>query len=417
MLALEDIMRAKLRLEPIIEHIPLSYAPKLSKILDAHIYLKKENLQRTGAFKIRGAFNKIALMQEHTNNQTQKPPQDNAKNHAPTGVIAASAGNHAQGVAYAAQYFALPAIITMPESTPLLKVQATKELGAEVVLSGDNYDESYAKACEIAKKRGLEFIHPFADEAVMAGQGTIGLEMIAEQELDFVLVPIGGGGLISGIASAYRALSPRTKIIGITAKGAPAMRESFASGKIKNAASVRTIADGIAVRDVNPLPFSYIQEGVDEILQVDDEEIASAILYLLENQKLIVEGAGAVGVAALLHKKLTLPKSARVGVVLSGGNIDVTMLNLIIQKGLVKTMRKFQFQVLLVDKPGALQTLSDLFVKAGANIVQIDYDRTSTNLAYGDAYVIISLETKGAEHKQSICQSLLDHGYDFKEIF
>lgn len=417
MLALEDIMRAKLRLEPIIEHIPLSYAPKLSKILDAHIYLKKENLQRTGAFKIRGAFNKIALMQECANNQTQKPPQDNAKNHAPTGVIAASAGNHAQGVAYAAQYFALPAIITMPESTPLLKVQATKELGAEVVLSGDNYDESYAKACEIAKKRGLEFIHPFADEAVMAGQGTIGLEMIAEQELDFVLVPIGGGGLISGIASAYRALSPHTKIIGITAKGAPAMRESFASGKIKNAAAVRTIADGIAVRDVNPLPFSYIQEGVDEILQVDDEEIASAILYLLENQKLIVEGAGAVGVAALLHKKLTLPKSARVGVVLSGGNIDVTMLNLIIQKGLVKTMRKFQFQVLLVDKPGALQTLSDLFVKAGANIVQIDYDRTSTNLAYGDAYVIISLETKGAEHKQSICQSLLDHGYDFKEIF
>lgn len=401
MLALQALQQAQDRLAPIIEYIPLSLAPKLSSRFGAHIYLKKENLQRTGAFKIRGAFNKIASMSE----------DDRAR-----GVIAASAGNHAQGVAYSARHFAIPAVIVMPESTPLLKVQATRELGAEVVLQGNNYDESYAKACEIAQDRGLSFIHPFADEAVMAGQGTIALEMIAERELDIVLVPIGGGGLIGGIASAYHHLSPRTKIIGITAKGAPAMRESFIHKRICNAESVRTIADGIAVRDVNALNFSYVESLVSDIIEVDDEEIASAILYLLENQKLVVEGAGAVGVAALLHNKIALNANDRVGVVLSGGNIDVTMLNLIIQKGLVKTMRKFQFQVLLVDKPGALQALSNIFVKAGANIVQIDYDRTSTNLAYGDAYVIISLEIKGQEHKQMICDRLRANGYDFTEI-
>ncbi len=401
MLSLQALQQAQERLAPIIEYIPLSLAPKLSLRFDAHIYLKKENLQRTGAFKIRGAFNKIASMSA----------EDRAR-----GVIAASAGNHAQGVAYSARHFSIPAVIVMPESTPLLKVQATKELGAEVVLHGNNYDESYAKACQIAQDRGLSFIHPFADEAVMAGQGTIALEMIAERELDIVLVPIGGGGLIGGIAAAYHYLSPATKIIGVTAKGAPAMAESFKSGSMHNAESVRTIADGIAVRDVNALNFSYVESLVSDIIQVDDEEIASAILYLLENQKLVVEGAGAVGVAALLHNKLALNANDRVGVVLSGGNIDVTMLNLIIQKGLVKTMRKFQFQVLLVDKPGALQALSDIFVQAGANIVQIDYDRTSTNLAYGDAYVIISLEIKGQEHKQAICDCLRANGYDFTEI-
>lgn len=401
MLPLESIQNAKKTLTPIIEHTPLSFAPKLSRLLKANIYLKKENLQHTGSFKIRGAFNKIASI-----------PQDVRAR----GVIASSAGNHAQGVAYAANYFSIPAVIVMPEATPLLKVLATKDFGAEVILYGDNYDESYAKACEIAKERELSFIHPFADEEVMAGQGTVALEIIEEQNLDYVLVPIGGGGLVGGILSAYKALSPHTKIIGVTAKGAPAMRTSFYSRQIHNATSVRTIADGIAVRDVHPLNFTYICEGVDGIIEVDDEEIASAILYLLENQKLVVEGAGATGVAALLHNKLTLMPDERIGVVLSGGNIDVTMLNLIIQRGLIKTYRRFKFQVVLVDKPGALQSLSAIFAKLGANIVRIDYDRASTSLAYGDAYVTVVLQTRGEAHKNEITQELKANGYDFTEI-
>ncbi len=402
MLSLESIQKAKQTIQPVIEHIPLSFAPKLSRLLGANIYLKKENLQRTGAFKIRGAYNKIAQM---SNEQRQN------------GVIAASAGNHAQGVAYSATHFKIPSIIVMPETTPLLKVQATKELGAEVILYGNNYDESYAKAIQIATEKNLSFIHPFADEDVMAGQGTIALEMIAEQELDYVLVPIGGGGLISGILSAYKALKPQTKIIGITAKGAPAMRESFYSKQIHNAKSVRTIADGIAVRDVNPLNFKYICEGVDAIIEVDDEEIATAILYLLENQKIVVEGAGATGVAALLHHKISLKPSDRVGVVFSGGNIDVTMLNLIIQRGLIKSHRKFKIQVILLDKPGSLQSLTNILTKVGANIIEADYDRTSTNLAYGDVYITIALETKGEFHKQQISQELKANGYAFKELF
>lgn len=398
---LDSIKLAANRLEPIIEKIPLSFAPKLSKIANANIYLKKENLQRTGAFKIRGAFNKIASMDENIR-----------KN----GVIASSAGNHAQGVAFSANYFKIPSTIVMPYATPLLKVLATKEYGAEVVLAGDNYDEAYSKAQELAKERNLSFIHPFADEEIMAGQGTIGLEMIEDENLDYVLVPIGGGGLIAGIAKAYKALSPKTKIIGVTAKGAPAMNQSFYAKKITNSKSVRTIADGIAVRDVNALTFKYICESVDGIIEVDDEEIASAILYLIENQKLVVEGAGAVGVAAILHNKISFNPTDKVGIVLSGGNIDVTMLNLIIQKGLIKSHRKMQFQVVLIDKAGSLQALTNILTQVGANIVQIDYDRTSTNLAYGDAFVTIAIETKGEIHKKQIKQELQANGYEFKEI-
>lgn len=401
MISIESIKKAHQIITPFIERTAFSYAPRLSSLTSANIYLKKENLQRTGAFKIRGAFNKIAQMSE----------QSRAK-----GVIAASAGNHAQGVAYSARHFGIPSVIVMPEATPLLKVLATKELGAEVVLSGDNYDEAYAKAYEIAKQRDLSFIHPFADEEVMAGQGTIALEMIEEQELDFVLVPIGGGGLIGGILSAYKALSPHTKIIGVQAKGANAMATSFYAKKIQNSTSVRTIADGIAVRDVNALNFSYICEGLSAIVEVDDEEIASAILYLLENQKLVVEGAGASGVAALLHRKLEIKPNERVGIVLSGGNIDVTMLNLIIQKGLIKTHRRLQLQIVLMDKPGALQNLTSILAKANANIVQTDYDRTSINLAYGDVYITLAIETKGEAHKQQICKELKANGYEFSEI-
>lgn len=403
MIELSKIQEARIRIAPVIEKISLSFAPRLSQECGAQIYLKKENLQRTGAFKIRGAFNKIAGMSEK-----------DRKN----GVIAASAGNHAQGVAYSASYFGIRSVIVMPEATPLLKVSATKSLGAEVILSGDNYDEAYASALKLASEQKLHFIHPFADDEVMAGQGTIALEMFDEMpDINIVLVPIGGGGIISGIASVYKALAPSVKVIGITAKGAPAMKESFKNGVIQKVDFVRTIADGIAVRDVNEKNFAYIRESVDDIVEVDDEEVASGILYLLENQKLVVEGAGATPVAALLHKKIALAPTDKVAAVISGGNIDVTMLNLIIEKGLLKSHRKMKISVTLIDKPGSLQGLSDALTQVGANIVQIDYDRISTSLDYGDASITIAIETKGKEHKEKIRLKLLECGYKFHEIF
>lgn len=289
MLELNKIYKAKQQISEFVNKTPFIYSSFLSDICQSEIYLKNENLQITGAYKIRGAYNKIA------NLSTEQ------KQH---GVIAASAGNHAQGVAISAKKFGIKAVIVMPESTPLLKVSATKALGAEVILKGDNFDEAYAFATSYAKENNLSFIHPFEDEFVMAGQGTLMLEMLDEiSDLDMIIAPVGGGGLISGIASAAKQINPNIKIIGVGAKGAPAMYESFHAKKIKNAKSVRTIADGIAVRDANPINFNIILECVDDFIQVDDEEIANAVLFLLEKHKIIVEGAGAASVAALLHQK------------------------------------------------------------------------------------------------------------------
>lgn len=393
-------MDAKAQLSGIIQHTKLAFAPKLSQLSGAKVYLKQENLQNTGSFKLRGAFNKIASLTQ----------DERAK-----GVIAASAGNHAQGVAYSAKHFGIKGVIVMPEATPLLKVMGVKELGAEAILKGNNYDEAYSYALEYAKKHALQFIHPFADDAVIAGQGTVALEMIEDQShLTSIVVPIGGGGLIAGIAAAYKQMLPNVRIIGVVAEGAAGMYHSFYKKEIQTTASVRTIADGIAVRDVNPINFSYILESVDEIVKVDDEEIANAILYLLENQKLVVEGAGASVVAALLHNKFSLKHNESLGLVLSGGNIDVTMLGNIIEKGLVRSHRKMRFCVTLIDKPGSLQGLSNLLSQLGANIVKIDFDRTSTS--FGDANVTVSLETKGKEHQDHIKAQLQANNYAFVEI-
>ncbi|ELQ2138372.1 threonine ammonia-lyase, partial [Campylobacter jejuni] len=279
MLELNKIYKAKQQISGFVNKTPFIYSSFLSDICQSEIYLKNENLQITGAYKIRGAYNKIANLSAEQ------------KQH---GVIAASAGNHAQGVAISAKKFGIKAVIVMPESTPLLKVSATKALGAEVILKGDNFDEAYVFATSYAKENNLSFIHPFEDEFVMAGQGTLMLEMLDEiSDLDMIIAPVGGGGLISGIASAAKQINPNIKIIGVGAKGAPAMYESFHAKKIKNAKSVRTIADGIAVRDANPINFNIILECVDDFIQVDDEEIANAVLFLLEKHKIIVEGAGA----------------------------------------------------------------------------------------------------------------------------
>lgn len=405
----DKVLEARQRLQGVIAHTPLSYAPVLSQLSLSEIYLKKENLQLTGAFKIRGAFNKIASLVE-SQAESYKAGQIQ-------GVIAASAGNHAQGVAYSARHFGIQSVIVMPEATPLLKVSATKALGAEVVLCGDNYDEAFERALQIAKERDLVFIHPFADELVIAGQGSIGLEILEEKDdIDVVVVPIGGGGLLGGIGSVIKTLKPSVRVIGVVASGADAMKRSFVSGKIERVESVRSIADGIAVRDVNAENFALLQQCVDEIVSVDDEEIANAILFLLEKQKLVVEGAGAASVASVLHKKFSFSQSDKIALVLSGGNIDITMLNVIIEKGLLKSNRKMKLEVVLIDKPGSLQGLTDILSKVGANIVQIEYDRTSVMLKYGDALVTMALETKGEEHKEQIRENLKNYGYFFNEI-
>ncbi len=403
MISLNKIIQAKRNIDGFVAKTPFGFAPKLSKIAGADIYLKKENLQITGAYKVRGAFNKIANLDE------------NAKK---CGVVAASAGNHAQGVAISAKHFGVKAIIIMPEAAPLSKVSGTKALGAEVILKGNNFDEAYAYALEYAKDNNMSFIHPFDDELVQAGQGTIALEMLDEvSNLDYMVVPVGGGGLISGVASCAKQINPDIKIIGVSAKGAPAMFESFKDKCQHNSKSVRTIADGIAVRDASQITLSHILECVDEMVQVDDEEIANAILYLLEQQKIMVEGAGAVSVAAILEGKFEFKKGAKIGAILSGGNIDVQTLSIIIEKGLLKSHRKMIINVTLIDKPGALMALGDVLRGAGANIVKIDYDRFSTKLSYGDAKITITLETKGKEHQDTIEKALKDAGYEFTQEF
>ncbi len=402
MLDLKSIKEAQERLDGVIHHTSFSYAPILSEMSGYEVYLKKENLQRTGAFKLRGAFNKIATLIEAGKKG---------------GVVAASAGNHAQGVAFSAKHFGIEATIVMPDSTPLNKIQGVKEFGAKVILHGANYDEAYAYAINYTKENNLEFVHPFTDDEVMSGQGTVALEMLEEvPNLDAIIVPVGGGGLIAGMGVAINALSPKTKVIGIASEGAPAMKNSYDRKKAYGTKSVRTIADGIAVRDASPITLEHILKEVDSLELVCEDEISAAILFLLEKQKLLVEGAGAVGVAALLHNKINLEKGSKVGIVLSGGNIDVTMLSLIIEKGLVKSNRKMKLSVVMVDKPGSLMIFTELLKKIDANIVHIGYDRTSVELEFGDAVVSVHLETKGIEHQEKIRSILRENGFKFEEL-
>ena len=397
MLDLEKIKQAHQRIKNVVVKTPFSYAPFLSGESGVEVFLKKENLQMTGAFKLRGAFNKIASLSDAERAQ---------------GVVAASAGNHAQGVAYSAQHFGIKAVIIMPDSTPLTKVNGVRHFGAEVILAGSNYDEAYAYATTYGKENDLVFVHPFEDDEVIAGQGTVALEILDQaDELDAIIVPVGGGGLISGVGAAIKGMNPKIEVIGVSAAGAPALKNSFDAKEPIDSLSVRTIADGIAVRDCSPVTLNYMLENVDQFIMVDEREIASAILFLLEKQKLVVEGAGAVGVAALLHRKLPHLEGKKVAVVLSGGNVDVTLLSVIIEKGLIKSHRKLKLTVTLVDKPGSLMFLTELLKGLTANIVHIAYDRTSTDLEYGDANVTIHLETKGEEHQQEIVNTLHDNGY------
>jgi len=397
LLNLEKIYEAQERIKGVVVNTPLAFAPYLSEISECEVFLKKENLQVTGAFKIRGAYNKVASL---------------SKDERDCGVIAASAGNHAQGVALSASKFNTKAVIVMPESTPLTKVNGVKHFGAEVILHGANYDEAYAYAKEYGEQNSMTFVHPFEDEAVIAGQGTVALEILEKcSDLDAIVIPIGGGGLIAGMSEAIKSINSKIEIIGIAASGAPAFKDSFEKKTPVDSTSVRTIADGIAVRDTSSVTLAYALKNVDKIISVDDEEIASAILYLLEKQKLVVEGAGAVGVAALLHNKIENIKGKKIALVLSGGNMDVTLLSVIIEKGLLKSHRKMKVTVTLVDKPGSLMRFTEILEELNANIVHISYDRTSISLDYGDANVTVHMETKGKEHQDAISEMLRLEGY------
>lgn len=390
-LTLEEIVKARQILQGTAYKTGLVKDAALTELSHNQVYLKMENLQRTGSFKLRGAYNCIARLSE-----AEKQ----------CGVIAASAGNHAQGVALAAQAYGIPATIVMPKHAPLSKVKATKKYGAEVILHGDIYDEAYAKACELQKQTGAKFIHPFDDPLVMAGQGTIALEIIEDlPEVDVIVVPVGGGGLISGIAAAVKGIKPEIQVIGVQTKNVPSMAESFKQHKMICVDGAATIADGIAVKKPGERTFAVIEKYVDDIVTVDEEEIAAAILLLLEKTKAVVEGAGAASVAAVLHG-LSRYQGKNIVAILSGGNIDVNFLSRIIDKGLMKTGRKVFCNTVIPDKPGTLWHFLELISNSGANILSVSHNRQLPDVPLGYASVEIELETADEEQIKLI-QNLL----------
>ncbi len=401
-LTLEMIEIAGRRLEGVIHHTPLDFSATFSRLTGSRIYLKLENLQKTGSFKIRGAYNKICALDEASRKK---------------GVIAASAGNHAQGVAYAAGRAGIDALIVMPETAPISKVAATQGYGARVVLAGEDYDQAFAHAVVLQKETGAAFIHSFDDPEVIAGQGTIALELLAGlPDLDAVVAPVGGGGLIAGIALAAKSKKPAVKIIGVQSRSVPAVYHLFKQKEVPDLSGARTIADGINVRRPGRLAVDLISRYVDELVLVSEEEIAEAILLLLERAKLVVEGAGAVGLAALLHRKISLP-GKKVAVVLSGGNVDINIVSIIIERGLVKSGRRLNVSVLLPDQPGSLSQLLTLLAGARANLISVSHDRIKPDVPLREAEVNLILETRDREHLNLILDALSRNGYKVKKHF
>jgi threonine dehydratase len=399
---LAAIEEARERIRAAIYCSPCNHSAAISRIAGQHVYLKLENLQMTGSFKERGALNKILTL---TDTERQ------------SGVIAASAGNHAQGVAFHATRHGIRARIVMPMMTPLVKVNATRNYGADVVLHGANYDEAYEEACRLAALEGLVFIHPFDDPAVIAGQGTIALELLEQvPDVEAVVVPIGGGGLISGIACALKALRPDVRIIGVQAARMPSMQSALRAHKPVTIDSNTTIADGIAVRRSGEITVPMVEKFVDELVVAEEEEIASGILTLLEREKTLAEGAGAAAVAALLHHKTTLRKDQKTIALVCGGNIDVSLLARIIQRGLAKDGRLVRLQIHLSDRPGSLHQLTRLLTVHQANIVELHHDRTYYGVNLGDTMIDVTLEARGEEQIQQILHGLAQEGYRHERI-
>lgn len=394
MVTLDKIYHAAYVLKDVVRHTELVKAPTINPA--AEVYLKPENLQVTGSFKVRGSGYMISQLSE----------EEKAK-----GVIACSAGNHAQGVALAATKYGIKSVICLPDGAPISKVEATKGYGAEVVMVEGVYDDAYAKALELRDEMGYTFIHPFDAENVIAGQGTIGLEILDElPDADAIVVPIGGGGLISGVAVAAKKLRPDIKVYGVQAAGAPSMFNSIKDGKIERLNTVSTIADGIAVKEPGENTFNYVKEYVDEVVTVSEDEIATAILTLIEQHKMIAEGAGAVSVAATMFNKIPV-EGKKVVCIVSGGNIDVTILNRVIKRGLTRSGRNHNLLVELVDKPGQLKGVSNIIADKGGNVISVHHERAGEGSDINGCFLRIVLETRNFEHIKEITDALTEAGY------
>ena len=394
MLTIDKVYDAQKALKGVARKTDVIHAPKLCPGID--LYLKTENLQITGSFKLRGAYYKM----------TRLSKEERAR-----GVIACSAGNHAQGVALAAQKNGIKAVICLPDGAPISKVEATKSYGAEVCLVPGVYDDAYQKALQLRDEKGYSFLHPFNDEDVIAGQGTIALEIIEQlPEVDAVLVPIGGGGLISGIAYTLKTLKPDVKIYGVEAKGAPCMKNAMEKGSLEKLDSVSTIADGIAVKQPGDLTYDFCSKYVDEIVTVTDDEISAAILALMEKQKLVAEGAGAVGVAAAMFNKVDL-KGKKVVSVVSGGNIDVTILSRVINRGLLMSGRSCELRLELLDKPGQLKSVAQIIAEHGGNVTSVRHEHSDEGMAINGCYLRILMETRNHEHTEEIKSALEEGGF------
>ena len=394
MISLDKIYHARYVLREVIRDTDVIYAPHINP--QAQIYLKTENLQITGSFKVRGAYYKISQLSAEEKQR---------------GVIACSAGNHAQGVALAAQKAGIKAVICLPDGAPISKVEATKSYGAQVVLVEGVYDDAYERALKLRDEKGYTFIHPFDDELVIEGQGTIGLELMEQiPDMDAVIVPVGGGGLISGVAFAVKALNPEVKVYGVQAAGAPSMVSSLQNHEIVHLPSVSTIADGIAVKTPGENTFALTSQYVDEVVTVTDDEIAAAILALMEQQKLVTEGAGAISVAAAMFNKVPV-QGKKVVCLLSGGNVDVSILSRVIDRGLLMSGRRCQLTIELVDKPGQLEKVAGCIAREGGNVVSVHYEHANEGSDINGCYLRLELETRNFEHIKAIRLGLKNQGF------
>ena len=394
MLSLKAFEEASEIVKQVTQETKLVYSEYLSEQTGNKVYLKPENMQRTGAYKVRGAYYKISTLSDEEREK---------------GLITASAGNHAQGVAYAAKHFGVKATIVMPTTTPLIKVNRTKGYGAEVVLHGDVYDEACAKAYELAEEHGYTFIHPFDDLAVATGQGTIAMEIFKELPLvDYILVPIGGGGLATGVSTLAKLLNPKIKVIGVEPEGAGCMKASLEAGKVVTLPMVNTIADGTAVKTPGNNIFTYIQQNLDDIITVKDDELIVAFLDLVENHKMIVENSGLLTVAALKHLNV---EDKKVVSILSGGNMDVITMSSVVQKGLIMRDRIFTVSVLLPDKPGELSRVSAIIAQEQGNVIKLEHNQFVSTNRNAAVELRITLEAFGTEHKQQIIAALQKNGY------
>ncbi len=398
MLSIDKVFHASVVLKNIVRTTAI--VPTEGITDGCELFLKPENLQKTGSFKLRGSGYKISMLSEEEKKR---------------GVIACSAGNHAQGVALAATKSGVSSIICLPDSAPISKIEATKRYGAQVCLVEGVYDDAYKRALELKEERGYTFVHPFDDEDVIAGQGTIGLEIVQEMnDVDAVIVPIGGGGLISGVAFAIKSLNPNIKVYGVQAVGAPSMFNSVREGSVGSLDSVSTIADGIAVKQPGEHTFGLVQKYVDDIALVTEDEIAAAILTLIEKQKMVAEGAGAVSVAAAMFNKFPIA-GKRVVSIISGGNIDVTILSRVIERGLMKSGRSSSLVIELIDKPGQLQTVSRIIADCGGNVTSVQYERAGEIESINGCYLKLGMETRNYDHVRMIAEALTDNGFKLIE--